>query len=56
MIMIIAPEPSIDDEKHIHKELWDLLEAMVVHQAQSSTKRWHPKASVMHISSARYWW
>jgi hypothetical protein len=21
MIMIIAPEPSIDDEKHIHKEL-----------------------------------
>jgi hypothetical protein len=51
MIMRMAPEPSIDDRKRIHKELRDLLETTMVQQAQSSTKRWHPKAGLVHISS-----
>ena len=51
MIMQTTPEPSIDEGKHVHKELRDLLETIVVQQAQSSTERWHPKASLMHISS-----
>jgi hypothetical protein len=30
MIMRMAPEPSIDDEKRIHQELRDLLETTTV--------------------------
>ena len=52
MIMQTAPEPSTDEGKRVHKELRDLLEAVVVQQAQSSMERRHPEVSVIHISSA----
>ena len=52
MIMRTAPEPLTYDKKHVHKELRDLLETTTVQQAQSSVGRRHPKASLVHISSA----
>jgi hypothetical protein len=52
MIMRMAPEPSSDEGRHIHKELRDLLEAVAVQQAQSSVEKQHPKASIVLVSSA----
>jgi hypothetical protein len=49
----MAPEPTSDKGKRIHRELRDLLEAAVVQQAQSSVERRHPEASVVTISTAR---
>ena len=51
--MQMAPEPSTDEGKRVHKELRDLLETMAVQQAQSSVERQHPEASLMHISFTR---
>jgi hypothetical protein len=52
MIIRMAPEPSTDEGKRVHKELQDLLEITVVQQAQSYAKRRYPEASLVHISSA----
>jgi hypothetical protein len=52
MIMWTVPEPSNNGGKHVHQELGDLLETVMVQQAQSSIERWHPETNLVHISFA----
>jgi hypothetical protein len=52
MIMWTAYEPSTNEVKRVHQELRNLLETVVVQQAQSFVERRHPKASLVHISLA----
>jgi hypothetical protein len=52
MIMRTAYEPSTNEGKRVHQELQNLLETVVVQQAQSFMERRHPKASLVHISLA----